>query len=102
MDTQKVAAFSKMKSPQTIKALRTISVLDIVQGSERIAEPLYKLLIGKERFYWSKECDSAVEQQKQALQKAPVLCYPNAMDPYTLTTDTSLFRIGAFVSQRQQ
>ena len=49
-----------------------------------------------------KECESAVEQLKQALQKAPILGYPNDTDPYTLTTDASLFDIGAIISQRQQ
>ena len=46
--------------------------------------------------------ESAVEQLKLALQKAPILGYPNDTDPYTLTTDASLFGIGAIISQRQQ
>ena len=45
---------------------------------------------------------SAVEQLKQALQKAPILGYPNDTDPDTLTTDAPLFGIGAIISQRQQ
>ena len=48
------------------------------------------------------EQESAVEQLKQALQKAPILGYPNDTDPYTLTTDASLFGIGVIISQRQQ
>ena len=67
-----------------------------------MAELLYKLLNKKERFTWSKESESAVEQLKQALQKAPILGFPNDTDPYTLTTDASLFGIGAIISQRQQ
>ena len=42
----------------------------------------------------------AVEQLKQALQK--IMGYPNDTDPYTLTTDASLFGIGGIISQRQQ
>ena len=43
-----------------------------------------------------------MKQLKQALQKAQILGYPNDTDPYTLTTDASLFGIGAIISQRQQ
>ena len=107
VDPEKVAAVSKMKSPRTIKELRAILGLGgfyrgFIQDFGKIAEPLYKLLNKKERFTWSKECESAVEQLKQALQKAPILGYPNDTDPYTLTTDASLFGIGAIISQRKQ
>ena len=107
MDPEKVAAVSEMKSPRTIKELRGILGLvgfyrRFIQDFGIIAEPLYKLLNKKERFSWSKECETAVEQLKQALQKAPILGYPNDTDPYTLTTDASLFGICAIISQRQQ
>ena len=100
-------AVSKIKNPRTIKELRAILGLvgfyrRFIQDFRKIAEPLYKLLNKKERFTWSKECESAVEQLKQALQKAPILGYPNDTDPYTLTTDASLFGIGAIISHRQQ
>ena len=107
VDPEKVAAVSKMKSPRTIKELRAILGLvgfyrRFIQDFGKIAEPLYKLLNKKEHFTWSKECESAVEQLKQALQKAPILGYPKDTDPYTLTTDASLFGVGAIFSQRQQ
>ena len=107
MDPEKVAAVSKMKSTRTIKELRAILGLvgfyrRFVQDFGKIVEPLYKLLNKKERFTCSKEFESAVEQLKQALQKAPILGYPNDTDPNTLTTDASLFGIGAIISQRQQ
>ena len=96
-----------MKSPRTKKELRAILGLvgfyrRFIQDFGKIAEPLYKLLNKKERFSWSKECKTAAEQLKQLLQKAPILGYPNDTDPYTLTTDASLFCIGAIISQRQQ
>ena len=53
-----------------------------------------------ERFSWSKECES-VEQLKQGLQKAPILCYPNDTYPYTLTIEAFLVAIGVIISQRQ-
>ena len=107
VDPEKVAAVSKMKSPQKIKEVRAILGLvgfyrRFIQDFGEIAEPLYKLLNKKERFSWRKECESAFEQLKQALQKALILGYPNDTEPYTLTTDASLFGIGAIISQRQQ
>ena len=107
MDPEKVVAFSKIKSQQTIKGLRAVLGLvgfyrRFIQLFGKIAEPIYKLLTKKERFSWSKDCKSAVEQLQQALQKAPTLSYWNYTDPYTLATDAFLFGIGAIISQRQQ
>ena len=107
MDPEKKAAVSKTKSPRTINELRAILGITgfyrrLIQDFGKIAEPLYKLLNKKERFSLNKECESAVEQLKQGLQKAPILGYPNDTDPYTLATDASLFGIGAIISQRQQ
>ena len=107
VDPEKLAAVTKMKSPQTVRELRAILGLvgfyrRFIQDFGKIAEPLYKLLNKKERFSWSKDCESAVVQLKQALEKAPILGYPNDTDPYTLTTDASLFGIGAIISQREQ
>ena len=42
------------------------------------------------------------QQLKQALQNAPILIYPNNTDPYTVTTDATLFAIAAIVFQKQQ
>ena len=107
MDPEKVVAVSKMKSSRTIKELRaTLGLVGFyrrfIQDFGKVAELLYELLNKKERLSWSKECESAVEQLKQALQKAPILGYPNDTDPYTFTTDASLFGIGANKSRRQQ
>ena len=107
VDPEKVAAVSKTKIPRTLKELRAILGLvgfyrRFIQDFGKITEPFYKLLNKKESFTWSKECESAVEQLKQALQKVPILGYPNDTDPYTLTTDASLFVICAIISQRQQ
>ena len=77
MDPEKVAAVSKMKNPRTNKELSAILGLvgfkrRIIQDFVKIAEPFYKLLNKNESFSWSKECESAVEQLKQALQKLPI------------------------------
>ena len=96
-----------MKSPRTLKELRAVLGLvgfyrTFIHDFWKKAEPLCKLLNRKERFSWSKEWESAVEQLKQALQKATILGYPNDTDPYALTSDASLFGINAITSQRQQ
>ena len=107
VDPEKVAAVSKMKSPRKLKSLRAIIRLvgfhrRFIHNFGNKVEPLNNLLNRKERFSWSKEFKSAVEQLKQAPLKPPILVYPNDTDPYTLTTYASLFGIGAIISQRQQ
>ena len=73
-----------------------------IQDLGKIAEPPYRLSNKRERFSWSNEIESAVKKLIQELQKAPILCYPNDTDPYTLITDASLFGIGAIISKIQQ
>ena len=107
VDPEKVRAVSKMKSTRAKKESRAILGLvgfyrRLIQDFGKIAEPFYKLLNKKEHFSLNKECESAVEQLKQALKKAPIRGYPNDMNPYTLTTDASMIGIGTINSQRHQ
>ena len=75
-DPEKEAESVNRKTHKQKKEMRAILGLvrfyrRFIQDFGKIAEPLYQLLNKKERFSWSKECESAVEQLKQALQKAP-------------------------------
>ena len=107
MDAEKVSAVEKMKSPTTIKELRAVLGLvgfyrRFIQDFGGTAEPLYKLLNKKERFKWTDECEKALQELKVKLQSAPILGFPNDKDPYVLTTDASLYGIGAIVTQKQE
>ena len=53
------------------------------------------------KFEWSTECKSAVTELKKKLLEALVLRYPNDGDPYALTTDVSMTRIGAILTNNQ-
>ena len=107
VDPEKVSAVEKMKSPTTIKELRAVLGLvgfyrRFIQDFGGTAEPLYKLLNKKERFKWTDECEKALQELKVKLQSAPILGFPNDTDPYVLTTDDSLYGIGAIVTQKQE
>ena len=59
------------------------------------------MLNKRERFRWTDECEKALKELKVKLQTAPFLGFPNDRDPYVLTTDASLYGIGAIVTQKQ-
>ena len=48
--------------------------------------------------YRVQKCDN---RDKKKFFDAPVSGYPNNRDPYTLTTDASLLKIGAIPTQKQ-
>ena len=75
-----------------------------IQDIGKIAEPLYKLLNKKERFFRAKSLNQQLKNRNntEALQKAPILGYPNDTHSYAFSTDASLFGMGAIISQRQQ
>lgn len=60
--------------------------------------PLYAV-IGKNRFYWGDEQQSAFDKVKLALTSAPVLTLPNKDGQFILDTDASEFAIGAELVQ---
>ena len=106
VDPEKVAGVSKMKSPRTVNEMRDILGLfgfyrRFIQDFGKIAEPLYRLLNKKNVFYGAKSVNQQLNN-KQALKKAPNLGYSSDTDPNTLITVSSLFHIGAIISQRQQ
>ena len=95
-----------MKPPSNLKELRAILRLvgfyrRFIADFGKRAEPLYRLLSKNEKFIWTTECDESVNQLKLKLQEAPILGFPNDIDPYTLTTDKSLTDIGAIITQKQ-
>ena len=75
--------------------------LKFVPDFGKTAESQYSLMNRSRNFEWSTECKSAVTEVKKKLLEAPVLGYPHDRGPNTLTTDASLTRIGAILTQRQ-
>ena len=106
VDPDKVAAVGNMKSSSNLKELCAILGLvgryrQFIADFGKIAEPLYHLLIKTEKYIWATECGESVNQLKLKLQEAPILGFPNDIDPYTFTTDASLTGIGAIILQKQ-
>ena len=104
VDPEKVAAASKFKNPRTIEGYIRNSwfLRKTYTGYWKISGAALQAIKQKRTFSWSKECESAVEQLKQALREAPVLGFPKDTEACTLTTDAFLFGIGETISQRKQ
>ena len=57
--------------------------------------------MGKEQaFIWNEECQKVFEKLKQHLISSPILIYPNFEKPFLLYTDTSSFKLGAVLAQK--
>ena len=107
VDEEKVKAVEKMKSPTCLKEVRAVLGLvgfyrKFIPGFGKTSEPLYNLLKRENKFACTKECEQALQELKRKLLSAPILGYPNNRDKYTLTTDASLTRIGAVLTQQQE
>ena len=95
-----------MKNPQTVNELRAILGLvgfyrRFIQDFGKIVEPLHKLLNKKQLF----QCGKSMNRQlntKIFTTESTIFGLSEYADPYMLTTDGSLFGIGATISQRQQ
>ena len=103
---RKKRAVEIMKEPSSRKEVRAFLGLlgyyrKFIPGFGKTAEPRCSLLNKSNKFEWSTECKNAVTDLKKKLLDAPVFGYPNNRDPYTLTTDALLTRIGAFLTQKQ-
>ncbi|CAG2243771.1 unnamed protein product [Mytilus edulis] len=58
-------------------------------SKNEIASPLTQLTGKNVKFVWTKDCEAAFTQLKNALMSTPVLAYPNPQLPFILDTDAS-------------
>ena len=72
-----------------------------IKGYAEIAKPLTELTQKENVWHWDAEQQSAFELLKRKLIEPPILAYPRFDTPFTLTTDSSSFSIGAVLSQVQ-
>jgi len=104
MDSDKVVVVLQWLVPSNIKQLRGFLGLTgyyrrFVKGYVALASPLHDLL-KKNAFEWSEQAQSAFQDLKAALTKAPVLVLPNFSIPFELETDASGTVIGAILGQQ--
>ena len=71
-----------------------------IKNFAKIAKPLSNLLKKTTPFVWTKECQEAFEQLRDALCKEPVMQAPDMSQPFIVTTDASDYAIGAILSQK--
>lgn len=72
-----------------------------VPNYSAIAKPLTDLTRKSlsRQVLWSPECEAAFQQLRQALIQAPVLAAPDPSKLFIVHTDTSMYRLGAVLSQ---
>ena len=68
----------------------------------KIAHPLHALTRKDAVFDWNSDCQSAFEELKERLTKAPVLAYPQLDKAFQLEMDASGLGVGAVLSQVQE
>ena len=105
-DPTKLEAVKSYPAPTNVRKLRSFIGLAsyyrrFVPNFAKIARPLHNLTKKDVKFLWTGECQSAFEQLREALIRAPVLAYPDFELPFTLETDASGCGLGAVLSQER-
>lgn len=103
-DPEKVSAVKNWKCPNDVHQLRSFLGLctyyrRFVKDFSYIARPLHRLTESKQKFLWTKDCEDAFNQLKEALTSAPILTYPQPDKQFILDTDASNESVGAVLSQ---
>ncbi|KAI5609495.1 hypothetical protein C0J50_9467, partial [Silurus asotus] len=112
VDDEKVKALEMWPNPKSVREVRQILGFmsyyrKFVPRFAQIAKPLHALVGGGKKnkppvtFFWSQECQTALNELKRCLMSPPILAYPDFTMPFTLTTDGSHHGLGAVLSQKQ-
>ena len=105
-DPSKVSAVKHFPVPKSVRGVREFLGLAsyfrrFIPRFADVARPLHRLLENSSRFQWTKECAASFHALKERLVSAPVLCYPNFHNTFTLTTDASDVGLGAVLTQEE-
>ena len=104
MDPDKVQAIQQWPPLRTVGDVRSFLGLagyyrKFVYRFSHIAAPLSNLLRNDTLFTWTDKEQKAFDELKAALMNGPVLIVPDQKLPYTVTTDSSSYAVGATLSQ---
>jgi hypothetical protein len=100
----KVIAVKEFPVPLNVKGLRSFLGLSnfyrrFIKGYSKITSVLTRLLQKNVEYKWTEECQSAFDQLKQELTRAPVLAFADYNLKFILTTDACDSGIGGVLSQ---
>ncbi|KAG1960358.1 interleukin-1 receptor accessory protein-like 1-A [Pimephales promelas] len=114
-DPEKVAAVQGWEPPWTVRQVRSFLGFvgyyrRFIKGFSGLAKPLNQLLAGTGRargkgspsVHWDSTCETAFQNLKQELLKAPILAYADFTQPFLLYTDASNAGLGAVLAQEHQ
>lgn len=99
---QDVKNFPTPKNPSDVRSFHGLCSYNrkFIQGFADIAKPLTHLMGKPTDFKWTPEAQSAFEQLRDALIKAPILVHFNPEADHELRTDASSYAIGAVLWQK--
>ncbi|GBG59645.1 hypothetical protein CBR_g49909 [Chara braunii] len=100
----KVYAIRKWPQPVNVRELRSFLGLasyyrKFVPNFSIIARPLSRLTSKNVSYTWNEECTTALQALKEALASHPVLRIADPKLTFVVTTDASLYGIGAVLQQ---
>jgi hypothetical protein len=70
-----------------------------IKGYSKITTPLTTLTCKDKPFLWNPMAQAAFDTLKMAFTSAPILIHPDPDKPFIVETDTSIFALGAILSQ---
>ena len=106
VDPRKISTIKDWPAPTNVSEVRSFLGLasyyrKFVPGFSAVATPLTSLLHKDKHFQWTSSEQEAFNTLKKKLTTTPVLLLPDPNKPFTITTDTSDFAIGAVLTQDQ-
>ena len=104
LDPDKAKTIESYKPPDNRDKVRSFLGLlsyyrAFIPNFSRRAEPLTKLLRGKEPFVWSEDQQAAFDELKSCLLTPPILRFPSFDKPFFIATDASDSGLGASLLQ---
>lgn len=102
-EPSKIQSMVDWPTPTSLKLLRGFLGLTgfyrrFIKGCAEIAAPL-PCLLRKDQFHWNEEAQSAFEQLKIAMTRAPVLALSDFSLPFVIETNASGTGMGAILMQ---